>query len=88
MGFTIGNPNEDVRRNGHIYLEHEEVARICKALKISGVIPDFRSPNSIRLAPVSLYNTYVDVWKSVQILKRIMEEKQYKEFENKREIVA
>ncbi|WP_026677377.1 kynureninase [Fictibacillus gelatini] len=88
MGFTIGNPLDDERRGGHIYLEHAEAARICKALKENGVIPDFRAPNGIRLAPVALYNTYADVWHTVQILKKIMMEEQYKKFENKRGVVA
>jgi len=87
-GFSIGNPLEDGRRGGHIYLEHEEAARICKALKENKVIPDFRAPNGIRLAPVALYNTYQDVWNTVQTLKKIMEEGQYKKFENTREVVA
>ncbi|MGE8204830.1 kynureninase [Heyndrickxia sp. NPDC080065] len=88
QGFTIGNPMDDYRRGGHIYLEHKEAARICKALKVNGVIPDFRTPNGIRLAPVALYNTYEEVWNSVQILNQIMREEQYKQFENKREVVA
>jgi kynureninase len=87
-GFTIGNPLEDHRRGGHIFLEHEEAARICKALKANGVIPDFRAPNGIRLAPVPLYNTYEDVWNAVRIIREIMETGQYKKFENTREVVA
>lgn len=65
-----------------------QATRICKALKANGVIPDFRAPNGIRLAPVALYNTYEEVWKSVQILKKVMKEEEYKQFENKREVVA
>jgi kynureninase len=57
-------------------------------LKDHGVVPDFRAPNIIRLAPVALYNTYEDVWKVVQILKTIMEEKHYENYENKRGVVA
>ncbi len=72
----------------HIYLEHAEAARICKALKANGVIPDFRAPNGVRLAPVALYNTYEEVWQSVMILKKIMKDEEYKQFENKREVVA
>ncbi|KMY53717.1 kynureninase [Bacillus sp. FJAT-27231] len=86
--FNIGNPLEDKRRGGHIYLEHKEAARICKALKVNGVIPDFRAPNGIRFAPVPLYNSYEDVWKAVRILKKVMEEGQYKQFENERGIIA
>ncbi|MDZ5472807.1 kynureninase [Bacillus sp. 31A1R] len=86
--FTIGNPLENHRRGGHVSLEHEEAARICKALKDEGVVPDFRAPNVIRLAPVSLYTSYVDVWEAVQILKRIMDGKWYEKYENKREVIA
>ncbi|PFP25697.1 kynureninase [Bacillus sp. AFS073361] len=88
MGFTIGNPVEDFRRGGHVSLEHIEAARICKALKENGIIPDFRAPNIIRLAPVALYTSYTDVWEVVQILKKIMNEKQYEKFKNEREVVA
>jgi kynureninase len=87
-GFAVGSPLEDHRRGGHVYLEHPEAVRICKALKANGVIPDFRAPNGIRLAPVALYTTYEEIWKCVQILKEIMETGQYKQFENTRDVVA
>lgn len=87
-GFVMANPRDDKSRGAHIFLEHEEAARICKALKDNKVIPDFRAPNGVRLAPVALYNTFEEVWEVVQILKRIMEEEQYKKYENKREVVA
>ncbi|SOC38093.1 kynureninase [Ureibacillus acetophenoni] len=87
-GFTFGNPSDDVSRGGHIFLVHEEAARICKALKEEGVIPDFRAPNGIRLAPVALYTSYTDVWETVQILKSIMVENKYKRFENQRDVIA
>ena len=87
-GFRVANPREDGRRGGHVYLEHEEAARICSALKAEGVIPDFRAPKGIRLAPVALYNSFEDVCETIRILKKIMEEEAYKKFENKRGIVA
>lgn len=88
MGFVIGNPREDHRRGGHVSLEHQEAARICKSLKENGIIPDFRAPNIIRLAPVALYTSYEEVWHVVQTLKTIMTEKQYEKFTNEREVVA
>lgn len=87
-GFIERSPKDQEKRGGHIFLEHEEAARICKALKVEGVIPDFRAPNGIRLAPVALYNTYADVWNAVQVLKQIMENKSYESFENVRDIIA
>jgi kynureninase len=86
--FTIGNPLEDDRRGGHIALEHQEAARICKALKENGVVPDYRNPNIIRLAPIAFYTSYADVWNTVQVLKKIMQEKLYEKYENKREVIA
>ncbi|MBO9130984.1 kynureninase [Bacillus sp. 165] len=88
FGFTIGNPKEDTRRSGHVCLEHEEAARICKALKENGIVPDFRAPNVVRLAPIALYTSYVEVWDAVQTLKKIMQDKQYEKYENKREVIA
>ncbi|RAL26865.1 kynureninase [Thermoflavimicrobium daqui] len=87
-GFYIGNPTEDHRRTGHICLEHEEAPRICKALKEKLVIPDFRAPNVIRLAPIALYTSYEEVWDMIHRLKVIMEEQTYKKFKNEREVVA
>jgi kynureninase len=86
--LTIRNPREGNARGGHIYLEHEEAVRICKALKQANVIPDFRPPSGIRLAPVALYNSFEEVWHVVSILQTIMEEGRYKQFEKNREIVS
>lgn len=88
FNFTIASPKDEATRGGHIFLEHEEAARICKALKAGKVIPDFRTPNGIRLAPVALYNTFAEVWDMIQILKTIMKEERYKKYENKRGVIA
>ncbi len=69
--FTLGSPTDDKRRGGHVSLEHKEAARICKALKKEGIIPDFRAQNIIRLAPVALYTSYSEVWEVVQTLKKL-----------------
>ncbi|MBM7551892.1 kynureninase [Thalassobacillus pellis] len=87
-GFTIANPREAKRRGGHISLEHEEAASICKALKAKDVIPDFRSPNVIRLAPIALYVSFEDIYEMTMRLKEIMEGKLYKQFTNERGIIA
>ncbi|SMO53285.1 kynureninase [Melghirimyces algeriensis] len=88
MGFSFANPVENRRRGGHVCLVHEEAVRICKSLKEKGVVPDYRAPNAIRLAPVALYTSYSEIWEAVQILKEIMEKKDYERHEKKREVVA
>jgi kynureninase len=87
-GFTVGNPREDGRRGGHVALEHPNAVQICRALKARGVVPDFRAPNVIRLAPVPLYNTYSDVWETVQTLKAIVESGEHTQFSGERGTVA
>ena len=88
IGFEIRTPPEDSRRGGHLALEHAEAARICEALKEKGVVPDFRAPNIIRLAPSPLYTSYAEVWRTVRVLAEIMSEKLYEKYENKRGVVA
>ncbi|WP_019414764.1 kynureninase [Paenisporosarcina sp. TG20] len=87
-GFVDVTPLIDEERGGHIALAHPEAARICKALKQANVVPDFRSPDIIRLAPVSFYSSFEDVWEMVQRLKKIMVEETYKNFSNERNVVA
>ncbi|SHF83581.1 kynureninase [Ornithinibacillus halophilus] len=88
FNFVIANPRDEKERGGHVFLEHPEAARICKALKAEGVIPDFRQPNGIRLAPVALYNTFSEVYQAVQILKKIMTKETYKDYKNERGVIA
>ena len=81
-------PSEDKARGGHIALAHPEAARICKALKEAGIIPDFRSPNIIRLAPIAFYTSFSDVEETVRVMKQIMEKELYKNYSNERNVVA
>lgn len=81
-------PKPDNERGGHIALSHPEAARICKALKDEGVVPDFRAPNIIRLAPVALYTSFEDVERTVETLQKIMAEELYKNYSNERNVVA
>ena len=87
-GFTIGNPVDDRIRGGHVALEHEDAIRINEALKANDVIPDFRYPNVIRLAPIPLYTSFEDVYELVERIIHIMETKDYEKYENKTGTVA
>jgi kynureninase len=87
-GFTFATPREDHRRGGHIALVHDEATRICKALKEADVIPDYRPPRIVRLAPVALYASFMDCYEAIQRLKRIMARKEYERYASGRELVA
>jgi kynureninase len=86
--FSIGTPREEEQRGGHIAIEHQEAMRICEALRAQGVVPDFRPPNIIRVAPTALYNTYHDVWKVVHFLKEIVDRREHEKFPLTRKAVS
>ena len=86
--FSIGSPLEAKRRGGHVAIEHDDASRINKALKDRGIIPDFRYPNIIRLAPVALYNTFYDVWQVVETLKEIIDRGEHKNYNHVKDAVT
>lgn len=87
--FRIGTPMDPDRRSGHIALVHPtDAVRIGKALLDKGVVPDFRPPDIIRMAPVPLYNTFSEVFDVVQILKDIMDTRAYEAYSAERGTVA
>ncbi|MGD7045174.1 kynureninase [Jeotgalibacillus proteolyticus] len=86
--LKVVTPLNHSERGGHIAVEHSAAASICKALKSRNVIPDFRSPNLIRLAPAPLYTTYRELYESVLLLRDIMESREYEQHGNTRNIIA
>lgn len=87
-GFSYGNPTEDAHRGGHVALEHPDAVRINKAMKDKGIIPDFRYPNVIRLAPVAFYVSFEDVYQVVDTIIEIMETHAYDRYDKDRGTVA
>jgi kynureninase len=77
-GYRIGTPRECARRGGHVAVEHHEAAAIARTLRTRGVVPDFRPPNVIRLAPIPLYNTFHELWRVVAILREVVEREEYR----------
>lgn len=88
FGFTIGTPREPHRRGGHVALEHAEAVRINEAMKERGIIPDFRYPNVIRLAPIPMYTSFHEIYRTIVIIEEIMNSGDYKKFSGSRSVVA
>jgi kynureninase len=79
--YRIGTPREHGRRGGHVAIEHDEASLIALALKERGFIVDFRKPDVVRLAPIALYTTYRELWRTAQALREIIGTGEYREIE-------
>jgi kynureninase len=88
LGFTIATPPAEQERGGHVALAHAEAWRICQALKAAGVVPDFRRPDIIRLAPAPLYNTFAECAGAIAHLQAIVRTAAYEKFPTQRALVT
>jgi kynureninase len=86
--YSIASPRKPERRGGHVGVMHEDAWKINQALITLSVIPDFRPPNIIRLAPIPLYNSYRDVWNVVQHLKHVIDNKEHEKFTDEKKTVT
>ena len=82
LGYSLLTSRDSNERGGHISLGHPDAARICIALrKFANVIPDYRTPNTIRLAISPLATSYVEVWEGFKRLHDLTLSKKYEEIE-------
>jgi kynureninase len=80
LGFEIVTPRGHLARGGHLAVAHPAAWRICQALKAVGVVPDFRGPDLIRLAPSPLYTRFAECAEAVTRLKDIVLTRAYDKF--------
>ena len=79
LGFVLNTSRDAKERGGHISLVHPDAAQICVALReISNVIPDYRTPKSIRLAISPLATSFVEVWDGFARMRDLVATGQYK----------
>ena len=80
LGIELNTSRDPIERGGHISLVHPDAAQICVALRqISNVIPDYRTPNSIRLAISPLSTSYVEVWDGFARMRDLVASGRYQE---------
>ena len=82
LGFTLLTSRNPQERGGHISLGHPDAARICVALReFADVIPDYRTPDSIRLAIAPLPTSYLEVWDGFARIRDLVASRQYEKIE-------
>ena len=80
LGIDLCTPRDAQHRGGHISLKHPDAAQICTALRqISNVIPDYRTPNIIRLAISPLPTSFVEVWDGFNRIRELVATGAYKQ---------
>jgi kynureninase len=83
LGFTLNTPRGAGNRGGHISLCHPEASKIAIALrKYANVIPDYRAPNSIRVAISPLVNSYVEIYDGFQRIRDLVSTRQYEKIDD------
>jgi len=85
LGFTIASPADEKIRGSHISIQHPEAYRINRSMIEPGerakvVIPDFRPPNNIRLGITPLYTSFMDIYYSIDRIRKIVETKEFERF--------
>jgi len=67
LDFSIVTPHEQERRGAQISIRIPRKGKIlCEKLAQNGIIGDWREPDTFRVAPIPLYNSYHDVFRFVQ----------------------
>jgi len=62
--FSIATPREKERRGAQLSIRVPERGRsLCERLTREGIVGDWREPDTFRVAPVPLYNSYQDVFR-------------------------
>ena len=80
LGIELNTSRDAKERGGHISLVHPDAAQICVALRtMANVIPDYRTPNSIRLAISPLPTSYVEIWDGFARMRDLVASGRYKE---------
>jgi len=75
--LSILTPNDSAARGCQLSLRlhagRERAYASYQALMARDFVCDWREPDVIRVAPVPLYNTYLEVWRFVQALQELLQ---------------
>ena len=72
LGFALASPRDPAVRAGHVSLAHPEAYQACQALIAGGIVPDFRTPDRLRLGLAPATTSFTQVWDATDRLRRIV----------------
>jgi kynureninase len=73
-GVALASPRDPARRGSHVTFAHPQAWQLTQALIDRGVVPDFRTPDRVRLGPAPLYTRFVDVWDAMDRFRAVLDE--------------
>lgn len=83
LGFTLNTPRDHQKRGGHINLAHPDAKKIATAMRVmTNTIPDYRTPNTIRLAIAPLPTSFQEVFEGMARMRDLVASKKYLEVQD------
>jgi kynureninase len=79
-GVALASPREAVRRGSHVTFAHPQAWQLTQALVDRSVVPDFRTPDRVRLGPAPLYTRFVDVWDAMDRFREVLADRSYETY--------
>ncbi len=79
-GAVLASPRDPARRGAHVTFAHPHAWQVTQALIDRGVVPDFRTPDRVRLGPAPLYTRFVDVWDAMDRFREVLETRAWERF--------
>jgi kynureninase len=79
-GLELATPVDPARRGSHVSLRHPDAWRLTQALIAEKVIPDYRTPDRLRLGPAPISTSFTEVWDGLDRLRRIVDDRAYERF--------
>jgi kynureninase len=72
-GVAVAGPREPSRRGGHVTLRRDGFKEFLEPLWDSGVIPDYRRPDGLRIGPAPLSTSFAEVCQGLTVLRELLE---------------
>jgi kynureninase len=70
LGFSLGTPRDPGRRGSHVSVRRADARELClRLIAEQRVVPDFRTPDSVRLGFAPAYTRFTDVWDGMDRLR-------------------
>ena len=71
-GVRVASPRDPERRGGHVTIAGPGFEQVTRELWDAGVIPDFRSPDGIRLGLAPLSTSHAEVVDALEVMAELL----------------